>query len=95
METKRVILSNVKFQTALKNLWCDCQQQKNSYDQLYLWWEIEKRYLKMLAIDYCVETKKNKRKKQEELSKYRENETKPRPKQNKQITKSPTRYTKL
>ena len=49
----------------------------------------------MLAIDYCVETKKNKRKKQEELSKYRENETKPRPKQNKQITKSPTRYTKL
>ena len=35
----------------------------------------------MLAIDYCVETKKNKRKKQEELSKYEENETKPRPKQ--------------
>ena len=29
------------------------------------------------------------------LSNYRKNETKPRPKQNKQSTKSPTRYTRL
>ena len=97
METKHVNIIKCKFPNSPKNLWCDCQQQKNSYDQLSLWWEIEKMYLK-LAIDYCVETKKKQKKKTRRtytVSKYRENETKPRPKENKQITKSPTRYTKL
>ena len=53
-----------------KNFWCDWQQQKHSYDTLSLWWEIGKMYLKILAIHYFVETQKNIRNKQEELTHF-------------------------
>ena len=62
------ILPHENFQTALKNFSCNWQQQKTSYDHIFLWWEKGKMYLKMLAIHYCVEAQKNIWKKQEELT---------------------------
>ena len=62
------MLSHANFQKALKNFWHDWQQQKPSYHSLSLWWEKGKMYLKMLSIHYCVESKKNIRNKQEQLT---------------------------